>query len=117
MRAEQYEAAVEEFHSAIELNPKFHIAYYGLGRAYQNLHRYTEAIQALARAAISTRRRPAQKFNSQMEADRYRSDRLMELQDMRTQVAKGPQSNRTQNSIRQVNNAIRTHHGREDHAA
>ena len=108
MRAEEFDRAAEEFHSAIELNPKYAIAYFSLGRAYQNLHRYAEAVQALSTSRDLYEAQASAKFNSQMEADRYRQDRLMELQDMRTQVAKGPQSDRTQNSIRQVDNAIRT---------
>ena len=107
MRAEEFDQAAEEFHSAIELNPKYAIAYFSLGRAYLNLHRYSEAVQALSSSRDLYRAQASAKFNSQMEADRYRQDRLMELQDMRTQVAKGPQSDRTQNSIRQVDNAIR----------
>jgi len=107
MHAEEFEDAAGEFHSAIELNPKFAIAYFSLGRAYQNLHRYTEAVQALSTSRDLYEAQASAKFNSQMEADRYRQDRLMELQDMRTQVAKGPQSDRTQNSLRQVDDAIR----------
>jgi tetratricopeptide (TPR) repeat protein len=108
MRAEEFDRAAEEFHSAIELNPKYSIAYFSLGRACQNLHRYADAVQALSTSRDLYRPQASAKFNSQMEADRYRQDRLMEFQDMRNQVAKGPQSDRTQNSIRQVGNAIRT---------
>ena len=42
-----------------------------------------------------------------MDANRYRQDRLLELNDLKTQVGKGPQSNQTQDMIRQINNAIR----------
>ena len=65
MHAEEFEEAAAEFHSAIELNPKFAIAYFSLGRAYQNLHRYSEAVQALStsrdlyQAQASARPRPA----------------------------------------------------------
>lgn len=107
MHAEHYEAAVDEFHSATELNPKFQLAFYGLGRAYQNLHRYREAIEALTTCRQLYNAQASQKFNSQMEADRYRSDRLLELEDMKTQISKGAQSNRTQEMTRQVNDAIR----------
>jgi tetratricopeptide (TPR) repeat protein len=107
MRAEEFDQAAEEFHSAIELNPKFAMAYFGLGRAYQNLHRYAEAVEALSTSRNLYQTQASTKFNSQMEADRYRQDRLMELQDMKTQIGKGPQSERTQNEMRQVDNAIR----------
>lgn len=107
MRAEEFDQAAEEFHSAIELNPKFAIAYFSLGRAYQNLHRYAEAVQALSASRDLYQAQASAKFNSQMEADRYRQDRLMELQDMRTQLGKGPQNDRSQNQMRQVDDAIR----------
>jgi tetratricopeptide (TPR) repeat protein len=107
MHAEEFDQAAEEFHSAIELSPRFSLAYFGLGRAYQNLHRYAEAVEALTTCRELFNTAASTKFNSQMEADRYRQDRLLELQDMRTQLAKGPQSDRTQNEMRQVDNAIR----------
>ena len=107
MHAEHYEDAAGEFKAATELNQKFQLAYYGLGRAYQNLRRYSEAIGALATCRQLYNTQASQKFNSQMEADRYRSDRLLELQDMQTQISKGPQSTRTQEMSRQVSDAIR----------
>ena len=107
MRAEEFQQAADEFHSAIELNPKFALAYFGLGRAYQNLHRYVDAVQALSTSRDLYQAQASAKFNSQMEADRYRQDRLTELQDMRTQIGKGPQNDRTQNQMRQVDDAIR----------
>jgi superkiller protein 3 len=107
MRAEEFDQAADEFHSAIELNPKFALAYFGLGRAFQNLHRYQEAVAALTTSRDLYQEQASAKFNSQMEADRYRQDRLMELQDMRSQLSKGPQNDRTQNQMRQVDDAIR----------
>src|SRR5262245_57867955 len=107
MRAEEFDQAADEFRSAIDLNPKFALAFFGLGRAYQNLHRYSEAVGALTTSRDLFEAQASAKFNSQMEADRYRQDRLMELQDMKTQIGKGPQSERTQNEMRQVDNAIR----------
>ena len=46
-------------------------------------------------------------FNSQLDANRQRQDRLMELQDIRSQVSKGPQNAGTQDTMRQIDNAIR----------
>ncbi len=107
MHAEHFDSAAREFQAAIELHPKFQLAYYGLGRADQYLKRYLEAIDALTTCRQLYNTQASQKFNSQLEADRYRADRLLELQDMRTQVGKGPQSERTQGMLRQVDNAIR----------
>ena len=107
MHAEEFDQAAEEFHSAIELSPRFTLAYFSLGRAYQNLHRYAEAVEALTTCRELFSTAASTKFNNQMEADRYRQDRLMELQDMSIQIAKGPQTERTANELRQVQNAIR----------
>jgi tetratricopeptide (TPR) repeat protein len=53
MSAERFDEAAGEFRAAIDLNAKYELAYYGLGRAYLALHRYT------ARAVTCTRPSPA----------------------------------------------------------
>ena len=109
MRAEQFDQAVGEFRSAIDLNQRFQLAYYGLGRAYLALHRYSEAVQSLSTCRELYSAEASAKFNGQMDAQRYRQDRLMELQDLRNQYTKGPQANsqQTQNMLQLIDNQIR----------
>jgi hypothetical protein len=91
MRSEAFEKAVEEFGQAIELHPKYAVAHYSLGRAYMALRRYTDAIRALSACSNLYSAEASKTFNSQLDANRQRQDRLMELQDIRSQVSKGPQ--------------------------
>jgi len=109
MRAERFIEAVGEFQSAIDLNEKYELAYYGLGRAYLALHRYSEAVQSLSTCRDLYSALASAKFNGQMEASRYRQDRLMELQDLKNQYSKGPgaPSQQTQNMLQLIDNQIR----------
>jgi tetratricopeptide (TPR) repeat protein len=107
MRSEAFEQAVEEFGQAIELHPKYVMAHYSLGRAYMALRRYRDAIEALSTCSGLYSAEASRTFNSQLDANRQRQDRLMELQDIRSQVSKGPQNAGTQDTMRQIDNAIR----------
>jgi len=107
MRAEHFAEAASEFQSAIDLNEKFELAHYGLGRAYLALHRYSEAVQALTACHTLYAAEASAKFNGQMDAQRYRQDRLMELQDLKNQFSKGVQTNQTQDMVRLIDNQIR----------
>jgi tetratricopeptide (TPR) repeat protein len=107
MRAEAFEVAATEFGQAIELYPQYAMAHYSLGRAYMALRRYQDAIRALNACSAIFSADASKTFNNQLEANRQRQDRLMELQDLRSQVSKGPQNQGTQDSMRQIDNAIR----------
>jgi tetratricopeptide (TPR) repeat protein len=109
MRAEHFDQAVSEFQAAIDLHEKYELAYYGLGRAHLALHRYSEAVQSLSRCRELYSAEASAKFNGQMDAQRYRQDRLMELQDLRNQYTKGAQANsqQTANMLQLIDNQIR----------
>jgi tetratricopeptide (TPR) repeat protein len=107
MRAESFETAVDEFREAIELHPQFALAHYGLGRAYLALRRYAEAIASLATSRDIYSAEASRKFQNQLDANRYRQDRLMELQDLRNQYSKGPQTTQSADMLRQIDNQIR----------
>ncbi len=109
MSAERFHEAAGEFQSAIDLNAKYELAYYGLGRAYLALHRTPRPCSRSARAVTSTAAQASAKFNGQMDAQRYRQDRLMELQDLKNQYTKGPGagSQQAQNMMQLIDNQIR----------
>ena len=107
MRAEAFDVAVQEFGAAIELYPKYAMAHYGLGRAYMSLRRYNDAIRALSACSVLYSEQASRVFTSQLDANRQRQDRLMELQDLKTQYSKGPQNAGTADAMRQIDNAIR----------
>ena len=46
----RYDAAIRGYREALQLDPRNDVAYYGLGRAYAQMQRYTEALDELKRA-------------------------------------------------------------------
>jgi tetratricopeptide (TPR) repeat protein len=107
MRAEAFEVAATEFGQAIELYPQYAMAHYSLGRAYMALRRYQDAIRSLSACSAIFSADASKAFNNQLDANRQRQDRLMELQDIRSQVSKGPQTAGTQSTMSMIDNAIR----------
>jgi tetratricopeptide (TPR) repeat protein len=107
MRAEHFEEAAEQFQTAIDIYPKYPLAHYSLGRADMALKRYADAIRAFTLCRDLYAVKVSDKFNSQMEAQRYREDRRLELQELRNQFTKGPQNNQTQDMVRQIDNQLR----------
>jgi tetratricopeptide (TPR) repeat protein len=107
MRAEAFDVAVGEFGKAIELYPQYAMAHYSIGRAYMALRRYQDAIRAFSTCSGLFSTEASKVFNNQLDANRARQDRLMELQDLRTQASKGPQNQATQDNMRMIDNAIR----------
>lgn len=107
MRAESFEEAVQQFKQAIGLAPNYAIAFYSLGRAHMSLKQYSDAVRALTSCRDLYATAAGRKFQGQLDANRQRQDRLLELQDIRAQVGKGPQGQQTQDTMRQIDNAIR----------
>ena len=74
---------------------EFEDAYYGLGLANMRMKKYGEAHRRLRRnAAISTRRMAGKQFTNRQDAQRYRQDRLTEIDEVIRQSQTGPQTAR-----------------------
>lgn len=102
MKAESFEKAVAAFQQSIELDPTFEMSFYGLGRAHLALKQYVSAISALSRCRDLYVAQVGRQFTSQQEAQRYRQDRITELDEMIRQLQSGPQSIQVQDQLRQV---------------
>ena len=102
MRSEKFEQAVKHFQAAIAINPEFEMPFYGLGRAHMALKQYVSAISALSRCRDLYRAQVGRQFSSQQDAQRYRADRITELDEMIRQVQSGPQTIQTQDQLRQL---------------
>ena len=107
MRSEAFDRAAAEFQLATDFDPKFAMAWYGLGRAHMALRRYQQAILNLEECRTVLTAQASRPFTDKMIADRARRDRVMELQDLRNQWAKGPQDDRSQGMLRLIDNEIR----------
>ena len=103
MRVEAWADAAKAFQQAIDVDPEFEDAYYSLGRAYMGLKKYSDAIGAYTKSRDLYRAQAGRIFSNQQEVQRYRRDRLMELDEIvRSLQTAGPQSIRTQDQLRRV---------------
>jgi tetratricopeptide (TPR) repeat protein len=102
MRAEAWEKAVASFQAAIDIDQEYELAYYMLGRANMPLKRYAQAIAAYSKSRDLYQAQAGRQFSNAQEAQRARSNRLSELDDMIRQVQAAPPSGRTQDQLRQL---------------
>jgi tetratricopeptide (TPR) repeat protein len=107
MRAEAWPQAAKHFQQAIDLDPTYEYAYYGLGRANMAMKKYPEAITVLERCRELYRAQTGRQFANAQEAQRYRRDRILEIDDQIRQVQSMPQSMRTADLLRQLQNVRR----------
>lgn len=107
MRSEAFDRAAAEFQLATDFEPKFAMAWYGLGRAHMALRKYQQALLNLEESRALFTAEVSQRFNNRMDVDRARRDRVMELQSIRSQYLKGPQSDQSRDMVRLMDNRIR----------
>jgi tetratricopeptide (TPR) repeat protein len=107
MRSEAFERAAAEFQLATDFEPKMAMAWYGLGRAHMALRKYQQALLNLEQCRDLFTAQVSRRFNSKMAADRARRDRVLELEDLRRQYLKGPQTTQSRDMLRLVENEIR----------
>jgi len=102
MRGEKFEEAVKAFQSAVETDPTFEMPWYGLGRAHLALKQFVSATSALTRCRALYLQQVGRQFTNQQEAQRFRSDRVTEIDEMIRQVQSGPQTMQRQDQMRQL---------------
>src|SRR5690242_4892610 len=68
MRTEAWEQAAKGFQQAIDIDPKFEDAYYGLGRANMGLRRFDSAIAAYTKCQDMYRAEAGRVFASRQDA-------------------------------------------------
>jgi tetratricopeptide (TPR) repeat protein len=102
MQREQFENAVKAFQAAVEIDPTFEMPWYGLGRGHLALKQFVSAISALTRCRELYVQQVGRQFTSQQEAQRFRQDRITEIDEMIRQVQSGPQTLQRQDQARQL---------------
>lgn len=107
MKAEAWEAAAKSFQNAIDIDPEYEYAYYSLGRANMALKRYAAAIAALVKCRDLARAQAGRQFTNVQEAQRYRNNRLTELDEQIRMMQTGPQTPQAQDLVRQLQNQRR----------
>ena len=107
MRAEAWPEAARLFQKAIDIDPTYEYAYYGLGRANMAMKKYVQAIAALEKCRELYRAQGARQFSNAQEAQRYRRDRILEIDEQIRQVQSRPQTMQTADLLRQLQNLRR----------
>jgi tetratricopeptide (TPR) repeat protein len=102
MKAEQFENAVKAFQQAVEVDPTFEMPWYGLGRAHLALKQFASATSALTRCRDLYQQQAGRQFTNQQEAQRFRNDRIIEIDEMMRQVQSGPMTLQRQDQLRQL---------------
>jgi tetratricopeptide (TPR) repeat protein len=102
MKSEQFENAVKAFQQAVAVDPTFEMPWYGLGRAHLALKQFASATSALTRCRDLYQQHAGRQFTNQQEAQRYRNDRIVEIDEMIRQVQSGPMTLQRQDQLRQL---------------
>jgi tetratricopeptide (TPR) repeat protein len=102
-KSEEWEQAARAFQEATETDPEYELAYYMLGRAKMPQKKYAEAIAAYKKCRDLYQAQSGRQFSSAQEAQRYRRDRVTQLDELIRQVNTGPQTAQTQEQLRQLN--------------
>lgn len=107
MRAEAWEKAVRSFQNAIDIDPEFEIPHYGLGRANMALKNFTAAISAYERCRNLYRAQAGRQFTNAQEAQRYRRDRIVEIDEQIRMAQSMPMTPARADMVRQLENQKR----------
>lgn len=102
MRDEAFDDALSAFRRAAIIDPSFEDAHYGVGRAHMMLRQYGQAIAAYTRCRDLYEAQAGRHFASREEAQRYRRDRLAEIDAVIRDYEQSAQTARTQGRLRQL---------------
>lgn len=102
MRAEAWPEAEKSFRQAIAIDPRFELAYYGLGQAHMAQKRFVDAAAAYVRCRDLYQAEAGRLFTNAQDAQRYRRDRIAELDEMIRQLSSGPLTMQMQERLRQL---------------
>lgn len=100
MHHEAWAAAAKEFQQAIDIDAKFALAYYSLGRAEMALRHFPKAIAAYTTCRDLYVASGGEHFNSQLEATKRFDDRILEMRiaiDQAGQASAGKAGTQSQN--------------------
>ena len=103
MRSEAWDQAAAAFQKAIETDPAFEMAFYALGKTNMARKRFVEAAAALSKCRDLFLAQTGRQFANQQDAQRYRRDRILEIDEIIRQNSSGAQTTQTQEAIRQLN--------------
>jgi protein O-GlcNAc transferase len=102
MRIEAWDDAAQAFEKAIDIDPQFEDAYYSLGRAQMQLKKFAQAAASYTRCRDLYQARAGHHFATRQDAQRFRQDRITEIDEFIRQLQQGPQTATVQDRLRQL---------------
>jgi tetratricopeptide (TPR) repeat protein len=97
--SENWAAAAREFQAALDIDPRFKLAYYGLGRAQMGLKQFPAAASAYERCRELYEAQVGNRMSGRAEADRMIADDTMQLDLAIQNLSKGNQTAQTSTQI------------------
>lgn len=101
IRSEDWAGAVKEFQQVIDIDPKFALAYYSLGRAEMGLRHFPKAIEAYTKCRELYAASGGESITSQLNGTRRLDDQIRE-QEMALQQAQQTSGPKSQNQSSQL---------------
>ena len=98
---ESWADAVREFQAAVDINPDFKLAHYGVGRASMGLKKFPEAIRAYEKCRELYVAQASRNFSSKGDVERIVADDTMQIDMAISRLQAGPQTPQTQAQILQ----------------
>lgn len=102
MRVEAWPDAVQAFEKAIDIDPRFEDAYYSLGRAQMQLKKFAQAVGSYTKCRDLYQEQAGRQFATRQDAQRFRQDRITEIDESIRQLQQGPQTPTAQDRLRQL---------------
>jgi tetratricopeptide (TPR) repeat protein len=99
--SESWAEAVREFQAAVDINPEFKLAHYGIGRASMGLKKFPDAIRAYERCRELYLAQASRNFSNKGDADRIMADDTMQIDMAIQRLQSRPQTPQTQAQILQ----------------
>jgi len=110
LAAEQFEKAVDAFSSAVAKDNLLSGAYYGMGQAYMNLRRFSDAAKAYAGCIEALRTLNTLQQTNQFDVDKRREEEIRTLKTILSDPRgiRGPTYTQMEQHLRDLENQRRT---------
>ena len=102
MRMEAWQDAANAFQKAIDIDPQFEDAYYSLGRAQMQLKRFAQAVVSYTKCRDLYEAQGGRLYANRQDLQRFRQDRITEIDELIRQLQQGPQTVTVQDRLRQL---------------
>jgi tetratricopeptide (TPR) repeat protein len=102
MKVESFPEAAKAFSDATDIDPEYDDAYYGLGLANMRMKQYRPALAAYSKCRDLYQSVAGKRFTNRQEVQRYRQQRLSELDEVIASYQTGNLTNNQSERLRQL---------------